>query len=184
MTVIPFRGLSRAAAPMAVVATAGIIAACGGSPQTPQAQALAYMNSHPAPVFSPGMTAGIVLTDEDKGFAGAAAVQADCPTSLTAYTARSVGSPPGCGAWTITVETAGGRTAVVSCGSIPARQACPMLLDGNPDTYMPFPGDYILFNADGHVDTAADIRLLTFEAVDIPGPDDNAPFVTTSGSPR
>ncbi len=184
MTVIPFRGLSRAAAPMAVAAAAGIIAACGGTPQTPRAEALAYMKSHPAPVFSPGMTAGIVLADEDKGFAGAAAVQAGCPASLTAYTARSVGSPPGCGAWTITVETAVGRAAVVSCGSIPARQACPMLLDGNPDTYVPTPGDYILFNADGHVDTAAGIRLLTFEAVDVPVTDDNAPFVTTSAGTR
>lgn len=174
----PARGLSRAVAPLAAGTLAGIAAACaGGTLHAPQAEALAYMRAHPVPAAA-GMTTGIVMSDDDEGFAGAAAAEARCPASLTAYTAGSVGSLPLCGAWDAVVETPDGRTVRIACGSIAGRVACPAWLN-SASGYVPDAGDYIRFTSAGQVVTAADVQVLAWFAVDIPEPDNTAPFVVT-----
>jgi hypothetical protein len=161
-------------------------AAPGPSPQpSPAAAALAYMTAHPvAPVA--GMTAGIVLSSTDTGFFGAAESEAGCPATLTAFTGKAAGNQPACGAFTATAETPSGQVVTISCGSIPARRACPAMLTA-PGVYIPLPGDYVRFASGGTIAAAADLRDIAMFAVDIPAPDTGGPvWVTTpaTGSAR
>ena len=170
-----------------VIAVASFAAACGTSPQpAPPAEALAYMRAHPAPAVA-GMTAGIVLASDDIGFFGAAETEAGCPATLTAFTAPAAGGQPACGAFTATAETPSGQVVTISCGSIPARRACPAMLTA-PGVYIPLPGDYVYFASGGTVAAPADIRGIAMFAIDIPAPDTGGPVwvttpATTGGAP-
>lgn len=159
------------------VAVAGCASAPARQP-SPSAAALAYMRAHPAPAVA-GMTAGIVLSSDDAGFFGAAEGEAGCPATLTAFTGKAAGNQPACGAFTATAMTPSGQVVTISCGSIPARRACPAMLT-SPGVYIPLPGDYVRFASGGTIAAAADIQDLAMFAVDIPAPDTGGPvWVTT-----
>ena len=165
-------------------ALAAATAACGGVAVvqvSPSAEALAYVRAHPVRPVA-GMTTGVLLSVDVAGFAGAAATEAGCPPSLTAYIAPAAGSPPACAAWSATAETAAGAEVSLSCGSAAARLPCPMLVDGNENTYVPSPGDFVRFRTGGLISAPGDIRPITqFALLDLLGqsPDPGPVFVTT-----
>ncbi|MGH3405336.1 MAG: hypothetical protein ACRDRJ_22955, partial [Streptosporangiaceae bacterium] len=156
---------ARLAAVLAAAVLAALVAACGSgppSPASPRAEAIAFMRAHPVAAVS-GMTAGVIVTVDDAGFAGAAAREAGCPVALTAEVMGAVGSLPGCGAWLATAETAAGQVAVLSCGSIAARRECP--LEERAGGYIPLPGDYVRFVTGGQIAAWSDIRVIEEFAV-------------------
>jgi hypothetical protein len=174
---------ARTLIPTAAVTLAAAAAAAGCASQhtpapTPSQVATAYMRAHPQPAV-PGTTTGIILTSEVRGFLGKAATEAGCPANLTAAITRAVGSLPGCGAWTATAVTPAGTIMTITCGSIPARQACPLML--RPNGYVPVPGDYVRFQPYVPVALMGNVQLITISAVDVPGGDPGGPeWVTTA----
>jgi hypothetical protein len=156
------------------------MAACAVPAPSAAAEALAYMRAHPVAPEA-GMTQAVILTVDDVGFAGTAAQEARCPASLAAVVRGAAGSEPGCGAWSGTAETAAGQLASFSCGSIPARAACPLMLTASG--YVPSPGDYVRIRLHVQIASPGDIQVITEFAVGSilsQAPDPGGPvFVTT-----
>jgi hypothetical protein len=163
---------------LATLGIASATAACGGAAPSPAAAALAYMQAHKVPAVA-GMTAGVVLASNDVGFFGTAARQAQCPATLTAFTAGAAGGQPLCGAFDATVETPSGQVVAISCGSIAGRTACPPMLTA-PGVYIPSPGDYIRFRDGGVIAASGDIQGLAMFAVNVPLHDTGGPVWVTA----
>jgi hypothetical protein len=163
-----------------VLAAAAAAVAVTGCQPSPHTEAIAYMQAHPVPA-RPGMTAGVILTLDDFGFADAAAQEAHCPATLDARIIGAFGSLPGCGAWSATAVTLSGQVVHLACGSITARQECPTELRATG--YIPVPGDYVRFQAGGgQITGPGGLQPITMFAVgDILAHSDGGPggWVTT-----